>query len=517
MRIIAAFAFVLAMATGAAAQSADGDRFTAAFAVEGQSLDPAKYTSGADTNSLGQIYEQLIRPDADGKMINWLAESWSVAGDAAKPIIDVHLHKGVKFHNGYPLTSADFEFSYRRMSDPKVSRWSHLHAAIERFEIVDDHHFRIHFKYPDANYVTQNLTLFAMSKKYFDEVGEDTFARQPIGTGPWKFISRKIGQEMQFERFDDYWNAPFKAKFKYFTIRVIPEETTRVAALKTGAVDWIDAVPLHEIPNFTKDPNYKVVSKSSAQHLFIIFNTHMANSPFKDIRVRQAVAHAIDMPTIIKTTIFGQGETYAVLAPEDIGYDPSLKPLAYDPARAKKLLAEAGFSRGIDVPCYNAASVSTIPNLKNVGDAIFAYLSASGIRCKPNILEYAAWINSARREVPPEMDGLQIMTWAYTAVPGDPNRDWMGRMHSLVPGTGFGAFSYNTDPELDEMIKGQNRIMDGAKRAEEIKRISRIMHERMSGGVPLYLPKATFAWKSSIDFTPLPWTWHEMLQVGPKK
>jgi len=216
------------------------------------------------------------------------------------------------------------------------------------------------------------------------------------------------------------------------------------------------------------------------------------------------------------TTVFGQGETYAVLAPGDIGYDPSIKPLPYDVAKAKKLLADAGFARGFEIPCYDVVS-STIPNLKNVGDAIFAYLGVVGIRCKTNYLEYAAWINSARREALPEMDGLQVMTWAYTAVPGDPNRDWNGRVHTLIPGTGLGAFSYTADSELDKVIEQQNKILDGNERADLIKKISVMINDRLAGGVPLYLPKTTYAWKKEIDFTPWPWTWHEMIQVSPAK
>ena len=116
--------------------------------------------------------------------MNWLAQSWSVGGTPEKPMIDVHLRPGVKFQNGDPLTAEDVKFSYERLRDPKQSRWSHLQAAVESFEIVDPLHFRIHFSQPDATYVTDYLQIWVMPRAYFEKVGADGFARAPIGTGP---------------------------------------------------------------------------------------------------------------------------------------------------------------------------------------------------------------------------------------------------------------------------------------------------------------------------------------------
>ena len=130
---------------------------------------------------IGVDVEQLVRFDPDLKPVNWLAESWSVEGTAEKPIIDVHIRKGVKFHTGDPLTSADFEFSYQRLKDPKISRWTHLQAKVEKFEIIDDHHFKLHFSAPDGEYIVGSLQLWAMSKKYYEKAGEEGFAKAHEG------------------------------------------------------------------------------------------------------------------------------------------------------------------------------------------------------------------------------------------------------------------------------------------------------------------------------------------------
>ena len=221
------------------------DTIVAALAAEGTVLDPARYSAGVDQYFIGQMFEQLVRFDPDLKPVNWLAESWSIEGTAEKPIIDVHIRKGVKFHNGDPLTVGGLRvLPIERLNDPKISRWAHLQANVEKFEIIDDHHFKLHFKAPDGDYIVGSLQLWAMSKKYYEKAGEDGFAKAPVGTGPWKFVSRSIKEDLKLEAFDDYWNKDARPKVKNLVLKIIPEDLTRVAAFKSGAIDWIDAVPL---------------------------------------------------------------------------------------------------------------------------------------------------------------------------------------------------------------------------------------------------------------------------------
>ncbi|HMF61995.1 MAG TPA: ABC transporter substrate-binding protein, partial [Vicinamibacterales bacterium] len=316
---------VPAMAYAQAPKPATGS-LTVAYAAEATMMDPAKYAAGVDQYFFGQIFEQLVRPDPNLKRINWLAEKWELKEENGKPYLDIHIRKGVKFHNGDPLTSADFEFSYSRLRDNKVSRWSHLQAAVEKFEVIDDHHFLIRFKEGDGSYIADNLQLWAMPKKYFEKVGEEEFAKNPVGTGPWKFVSRTIKEEIKFEAFDDYWNKEQRPTVKNLTIKVIPEDLTRVAAFKTGAVDWIDAVPPAMVEEFKKMPGVKTQSFVTPNNLYLSMDAIRPSSPFKDVRVRQAVAHAIDVDANIKSVLRGQGERYVQVGKGSLGYDPDLKP-----------------------------------------------------------------------------------------------------------------------------------------------------------------------------------------------
>ncbi len=126
-------------------------------------------------------------------------------------------------------------------------------------------HFRIHFKSPDGDYIADALQLWAMPKKYFEKVGEDGFAKAPVGTGPWKFVSRSVKEELKLEAFDDYWNKETRPTVKNLTIKIIPEDLTRVAAFKTGAVDWIDTVPPSMVAEFKKMPGVKTFTAISGQ------------------------------------------------------------------------------------------------------------------------------------------------------------------------------------------------------------------------------------------------------------
>lgn len=492
---------------------------TIAFAADATTMDPVKFFAGVDTYFIGQIFEQLVRPDPTQKRVNWLAESWQVGDEGGKPVLDVRIRKNVKFHNGDPLTARDFEFSQKRLADPKQSRWSHLQAAVERFEVIDDHHFKIHFKEGDASYISDNLLLWAMPKAYFEKVGEEAFAKAPVGTGPWKFVSRSIKEELKLEAFDDYWNPTARPTVKNLTIKVIPEDLTRVAAFKTGAVDWIDAVPLSMIDEFRKMPGVKTASVVSGNNLFLDFPIHLPNTPWKDVRVRQAAAYAIDMDAIIKSVLFGQGERYAQVGKGETGYDPTLKPYPYDVRKARDLLRQAGFPNGFDTPCYNLTTPRE-PNIKEMGEAVFAYLTAAGIRCKVQGLEYGAWINLGRRvgNNSQPMDGVLSFMWGH-GVPGDPGTAWSGHLHSFVPGKGWGTSSYASDPEIDAMVEEAKRTMDPAKRDELLKRIAVIKQEKVLGGLPTYRPLVTFAWRDKVDYTPWPWPgyWRNLQQIGLKQ
>nr|WP_271566817.1 ABC transporter substrate-binding protein [Bradyrhizobium sp. CCBAU 11386] len=209
----------------------------------------------------------------------------------------------------------------------------------------------------------------------------------------------------------------------------MPEDLTRVAALKSGTVDWIDAVPLSAVSEIKKMSGVKTFKATSTNNLYIDFPADNPESPFSKLKVRQAVARAVDVDAIIKSVLFGQGERYVEVGKGEAGYDPDLKPYPYDLKEAKQLLTEAGYPNGFETPCYNLITPRE-PHWKEMGEAVFAYLGAVGIRCKVPGLEYSAWLNLGRRgRSGPEMDGVAPWAWGH-GLSGDPAEHWAGTASS---------------------------------------------------------------------------------------
>ena len=493
---------LFALATPGAGQAVDDTSDTEiviAFGAEPQQVDPTRSSAGVDGYYIDLFYEGLLAVTPDFERVNWLAESWEVVDDDEGLRIAVKIREGVKFHNGDELTAHDYAYAFERQSDP-VSRTAGRLRHVGGVRVRDDYRFDLMLTSPDGSLEPLNLVLSAIPRKYYQEVGDHGVQAHPIGTGPWKFVSRSVREELIVERFEDYWNRDAMPVAKRLRIKIIPEDTTRVAAFKTGAVDWIDAVPPALVGQFETSPGVRVVSLPTPNNLFVALNAIDPASPFRFPKVRQAVAHAVNVDDIVRYVLYGQGIRTAQLAPGTLGYDPELKPYPYDPDRARDLLAEAGFPAGVNVNCYNLTTPRE-PYFKEVGETIFAYLAEAGIRCRIVQLEYGAWINVGRRFVRPTMDGIMSTMWGQ-GLPGDPTDAWSGHVHTA--GDGWGTYSYESTPELDGLIETLRMTMDVDTRIALIKQIARLKHELVAGGLPTYRPMITLAWRDRIDFAPWP-------------
>ena len=490
--------------------AADPDEIIIAFGAEPTQVDPTRTVAGVDAYFTSLFYEGLLTVTPDQEQVNWLAESWDVVTDGDRTRIRIRIRKGVKFHNGDELTSRDFEYAWQRQSDP-ASRIRGQLRYVERIDIHDDYSFDIVLTETDGSFEPQNLILSAIPSRYFQEVGEAGLQAHPIGTGPWKFVSRKPREELIVERFEDYWNKDYMPGVKRLVIRIIPEDTTRVAAFRTGAVDWIDAVPPALVSRFRQMPGVHVVSLPTPNNLYLEMNAVDQASPFRKLEVRQAVAHAIDFDAIIQYILYGQGIRTPQLAPGESGYDPDLAAYSYDPDRARELLTEAGFAAGIRTNCYNLTTPRE-PYIKEVGETMFAYLAEVGIRCRIIQLEYGTWLSAGRRDTRPLMDGLMSAMWGH-GLPGDPTIAWSGHVHTA--NDGWGRTSYSSDSEVDELVRDLRRTMDKARRIELIKAIARLKNDRVLGGLPTYRPLVTLAWRDTINFRPWPGAfWRSMREIG---
>ena len=206
-------------------------------------------------------------------------------------------------------------------------------------------------------------------------------------------------------------------------------------------------------------------------------------------------------------------------APIDFGYDPEQKPYAYDPKKSRQLLAEAGFPRGFETPCYNFTTQRE-PNLKEVGEAIFAYFGAVGIRCKPMVRRRVHRLAQPDPPLAGRLERRRSMDGAASSMYGHGGNDvsnaFAATLHTFEPQRGFGSSSNTSIPELDRMIEEQKRELDPDKRIAMIRKIAEIKHDQVLAGVTTYRPLVTIAWRDNVRFVPwaTPNTWRSMQEIG---
>jgi peptide/nickel transport system substrate-binding protein len=324
-------------------------------------------------------------PSAEGigKVIPGIVESYTVSPDGKE--INFTLRKGVKFQSGDPLTTADIQFSFdRARKDPFVKG----NFTIDHLEIVDNNSFKIYFKTPDVTFLAAELGYPVESKAYYDRVGETEFVKHPIGTGPYKIVDFKTGEYIDLEAFDGYWGGAPAVKQVRFVF--VPEDSTRIAKLKTGEADMITQVPYPMVSDINKTKGLKIISTAAGNRtVFIKFQNVNPKTPWYNIKVRQAFAMAINRESIVKDIEYGLVKSYPALGPGDIGYDPQLQNYEYNPTKAKALLAEAGYPNGLKLTLNYMNG--EIYGLKETAEAVTAYLGQAGFIVEPVAWEGPKW------------------------------------------------------------------------------------------------------------------------------
>lgn len=444
--------------------------------------------------------EYLIYKAPSGKLGPGLATSWKVSPDGKE--IEFTLRKGVKFHSGDPMTAKDIEFSFERGRTKNSTARTRL-KSVERFETIDDYRFKIHFKEPDVTFIPNRGAVAIVSKSYYDRVDEDKFTKNPVGTGPYKFVRYIPGEYVDIERFEDYWGekpSVMEARF-YF----VSEDTTRVTKLKAGEIDLINNCPYPSVKDVTKNPGLKVVTLATNHPtVSVLFSTRNPNTPWHNRKVRLAMAYAIDCNAIIKNVLHGVPNRWAFLAPHEVGYDPNLKPYPYDPKKARELLAEAGYPKGFDLKLYWVIT-GLIPMTRETAEAVASYFEAIGIRTKLIGEEYSAAYARRRASKGPEVEYVVVCGHGRAGSP-DPTY-----YIDLFFGA-EGGMSVYYNPELEKVNAEGRATANDAKRAELIKKAIRIIHEDV-GSIPVFNPVSVYAMKKNIDFKPTQEHVHDLVLI----
>lgn len=340
------------------------------------------------------MYEQLVSDDSKGRVVPTLAESWSVDPDGKTWRFKIR--KGVKFHNGDEFTAADAKFSLERLlsQKSKAAIAPVLRPVIDRIETPDPYTLVIVTKEVVA--ILPDLLTgggLMMPKRYIEEKGEAYFADHPIGTGPWRFVKREPGASVEFEAVKDHWRVT--PAFQTLIIKLVPEESTRVAMLKRGEVD-VAEISLDNV-DAVKAAGLEIrKSPFETQAVLFLAGTWVQTDepkPTMDLRVRQALSLAIDREELAKTFFKGYGTPGVRLktAPYSFGWDPTWKADPYDPQKAKSLLAEAGYPGKFKDPVINLWSYQLpgagwMPQLIQI---ISGYWEAVGVKTKVTPIDFA--------------------------------------------------------------------------------------------------------------------------------
>ncbi|MBI5443822.1 MAG: ABC transporter substrate-binding protein [Deltaproteobacteria bacterium] len=491
LRILSVAAFCAGLGlpplAAVAAQPAPPKKILVVIPTEPDTLDLASTRMETTCAPIAEnITERLIGIAPDGKLIPGLATSWKVSNDGRE--IEFALRKNVKFHTGTPFTAQDVKFSHERALK-SAQMYQRAMRNLEEFAVLDDYRVRFRFKLPDAQVLPGRLTPIG-SKVYFETVGEEKYVRQPVGTGPYRFVSWAAGQYIELRADDGYWGE--KPAVKEARISFVKEDTTRLSMLRAGEADLIVECPFATV-NEIEAAGFKTAKVPTHPTVSVQFHNYNPNVPWHDRRVRLAIAHAIDGDAIVKRLFEGVPNRYPRLAPWELGYDPNLKPYAYDPEKSKKLLAEAGFAKGFEMPLYYF--VGRVSGQKETAEAVALYLNAIGIRCKVEGIEAVKMMEKTR-------DWHKSTEAVYVGVSTVPTSNQPEPTIALEIGFySKSPISLYRNPEFDVALERARATLNDKERAKLIQNAFQILHDDVASLV-LWSNNTVYAMKKNVAFTP---------------
>jgi peptide/nickel transport system substrate-binding protein len=428
------------------------------WSLSADSLDPSLTSvSTLIYLPLQLFHDALLKPMAEGFYTPCLAESYSVTPDYK--VYEFRLRRGVKFHNGDPMTAEDVVFSFWRY---KGAQAQYVHSNTEKVEVVNPHQVRFHFKKPMPDYMDLFLPGvsgigWVVPKKYVEKVGDAGFKRHPIGAGPYKFVEYVPGVRIVAEAFEDYWRKV--PNIKRIEFHYIPEPATRLAMVRRGEADIGTLLTDIFYQDAKKDTALRLLEPQSPNRWLAYMTAQWdTKSPWSDVRVRQAASLAIDRKTLADIHMPGCKPIGSIALEEDpFGVQFPADP--YDPERAKRLLAEAGYPKGFHGGKFYPQS--TYPGY---GEQIATYWKAVGITVDYLMLERAAWF-AAR-------DSGKMKGDLFLDASNSPSIG--GRVAYL-----FGPNSYGNYPDIKALWEQFQQEVSPKVRKDLIARIQRLVYERM--------------------------------------
>ena len=426
-------------------------------------FDPAESIQGTPFMILSATHDALVKPMPGKGMAPCLAESWSMSPDGL--VYEFVLRKGVRFHNGEPMTAEDVKFSFERYRGIFARTLKDKVAAVET---PDPGRVRFRLRQPWPDFMTFYGTRatgagWIVPKKYVEKVGDDGYKKAPVGAGPYKFVSFTPGVELVLEAFDQYWRKT--PHVKRLVLRTIPDHTTRVAALKRGEADVVYLISGELAEEVKRTPGLSVKAVFPSNHWLTFADQWDPKSPWADKRVRLAANLALDRHALNEAATLGLSKITGSIVPSSFDFYWPAPPYPHDPARARRLLAEAGYPNG-----FEAGELFCDLQVCPWGEAMLTHMKAVGIQLRLRPLERAAYFKGVAEKK------YRNVLYLFAGASGNA-ATWL-EAFAIAGGT----YVHGSYPDLDGLFREQAVELDRGKRQAILHRIQQMIHERAMFG-----------------------------------
>ncbi len=500
------FAILLVLVAACADAGRDSGTLSYYLTADPVTLDPALSTDVQSGEMITMLFDNLVRFDVEATLVPGVASRWEV--DSTATVYTFHLRPGVTFHDGRPLTAKDVEASILRALAPG-SRGRHWPlqpiqgaldyaegraSGISGLEVPDDSTVIFTLREP-LNIFPKFLAMPVAA--IVPTPTADDFSGNPIGSGPWKFVSWQHDNVLLFAANDSYWGG--RPQSDSIRVRIIPEASTQAAEFETGQLSVVE-IPFSETQRWEQEHGELLQRRAALRDFYIAINT--TRGPLADVRVRRALNHAVNVETILSTIMAGRGVRAAgAIPPGVMGHDQSRVPYTYDPDLARRLLAEAGYPNGFPLQLWRSQRTE----IARVSQAVQQALGAVGI--KVEILERDA--TSVRAAVRNGETDLFIGDW-YADYPDPENFTWP-LFHSRNHGPG-GNYAFLSDSVLDRMIVELRTTTDEVRKQELAREVDQRVFD-LAPWIFLWFPEDMWAtqpdlsgWRIPAVFTGQRWT-----------
>ena len=459
------------------------DNLVAAIAGEPDQLDPHKTTAYFSFEVLENVFDTLVEPDENLRMRPALAESWDVSPDGR--IWTFRLREGVVFHDGSPLTADDVVFSYRRIIDEKLANADKF-SAITAVESPDPSTVVIRTDRPVPNMLTNLGGFKGMAIVSRRNVESGQIATEPIGTGPFSFRDQRSGDSITLAANADYWGGP--PGIAGVTFRFISEPSTALSALQAGEIDWTDSIPTQRVTQLEDDSSITLAVTPSNDYWYLALNE--AREPWNDVRVRQAIAYAIDRDAIVQATSYGTAAANQLAIPQG---NPWYTPYdRYGPAgaegsagldRARELLREAG----VQPASLDMLVTTDYPETVTAAQIVADNLAQLGITVSIRTVDFATWLDEQNSG---NFDML-MMGWLGNI---DPDDFYYAQHHT----DGTSNAQKFSNAEVDRLLDAGRVETDRSARYQDYADAATLIADEVSY-IYLYNPSVIQAWNPELS------------------